>query len=1092
MSEALPSDGKIDWKIDDASLAEVARRTRNGVVITDTEERIRWVNDAFTTLTGYAAAEAIGEKPGRLLQREDDPNEEARLRIREALAARRPFREELLNHHKSGRAYWVEVHADPLFDESGTFRGFVAIQYDISERRLAKERALQHRRELRQINETILGLGADFEANLNSLTALAGELFEADCALYNRLEGDLLVSRGQWQTPPGYDPRDKPDGHLCFDVIRSEAGFLHQRNLQNSPYRLSDPNVARYGLQTYLGHRVFCGKRALGSICVVFGRDVRENEDIRALLSIVAEAIGREEVLNETRGALQEEKARFAALLESLSGGVIVEDRKRRILLANQSLQKIFGFPPDAIIGQDCSGLAAGAAAAFAEPEAFLRRTEELVAQRQAATGDRLRLADGRWLERDFLPVAIAGEAVGMMWHYRDVTESVRSLRIFRAVAEAAQAILAHRLLDGGWQAPLRILGEAVHTDRTYVFRCHAHPQTGEPACSQVAEWVAPGIEPQANLPELQNVRWADYSTRWEAELSAGREIVGHVADFPLGEQPLLHQQNIQSLLIVPIFVRSQLWGFVGYDHCRTSRDWLKVEIDLLRTAAGTMGLRVAQEDDEAALREARRAAEAADRAKSRFLATMSHEIRTPLNGILGYTQLILQSEVLKPNLLRQVGTIQRSGEHLLTLINDILDLSKIEAEQVHLSRDPIDLGNLAGEIIDMLESVASRKQLRMVYDFEVDPGVDPHRRLIVESDSRALRQILLNLLGNAVKFTESGTVRLVIAPGTPNGSGTPVTFRVEDSGIGIPAEAMDRLFDPFQQVEARRGKEEGTGLGLTISKKLVGLLGGDLTCQSEEGKGSTFAFTLDLPLTWGEAPASQGRPDAATPTAQAIRGYCGDARRILIVDDVSDNRAVLRDILEPLGFRLEEASNGLEALEHIRTSTFDLVLCDVVMPFMDGFELVRKLRRGENTAKLPVFAITASVLESDIPMPPEQRLFDAFLEKPIHVDTLLREIQKALQLEWSASTAPPSRSTEEAPPGDAKPKAGSNAPSPASLKRLHELTEIGDVSAIRSTLDRLRPAYPEWAAPHLGMLERYEMKRLHEELTRQMKAPPA
>ncbi|MCC5840253.1 MAG: PAS domain-containing protein [Opitutales bacterium] len=1063
-------------EVDDATLAKVARHTRNGVIITDAEEHIRWVNEAFTTLSGYTPSEAIGEKPGRLLQREEDRNDEARQRIRAAITTRRSFREELLNHHKSGQAYWVEVHADPLFDADGVFQGFVAIQYDISGRRLAKEHAQQHRRQLRQINETILGLGADFDANLNSLTALAGELFRADCALYNRLEGDLLVSRGQWQTPPGYDPRDKPEGHLCFDVIRSAEGFLHQRDLQNTLYRTSDPNVARYQLQTYVGHRVYCDGRALGSICVVFGRDVAENEDIRALLSIVAEAIGREELLNETRGALELEKTRFAALLESLSGGVIVEDAKRRILLANRSLEAVFASAAEKLIGRDGSDLAEEASAAFADPEAFRRQTEALVERQHPSVGERLRMANGRWMERDFLPVNHASGTAGLMWHYRDVTESVRSLRIFRAVAEAGQAVLANRLLEGGWGEPLRILGEAVHSDRAYVFRSHAHPETGASACSQVAEWVAPGIAPQIDLPELQNILWSDYSSRWESELSAGRPLVGHVADFPPQEQPLLQQQGIQSLLIVPIFVRGQTWGFIGYDHCRTSRDWLKVEVDLLRTAAATMGLRVAQEKDEGELREARIAAEAADRAKSRFLATMSHEIRTPLNGILGYTQLLLQNQALPRALVRQVETIHRSGHHLLTLINDILDLSKIEANQVKISRDPIDLGNLAGEILEILESVASRKGLSLAFDLRDGSGTEGES-LIVQSDGRALRQILLNLVGNAVKFTAEGSVRLVVEVGTAEAAsnGTvPVTFRVEDTGIGIPPEAREDLFNPFHQVPAQRGNEEGTGLGLSISRKLVELLGGSLDCESAVGVGSVFHFTLQLPLTRRESTPPAAVPANATATdLSKIRGYSGRKRRILIVDDVHDNRAVLRDILEPLGFDLEEANNGLRGLQCLRKDTpYDLVLTDLVMPFMDGIELVRTARREEKTAQTRYFAVTASVQELSMDPQTERRLFDHYIEKPIDRAALLEKIRTALDFAWLETESPaPSPSTL------------GNQPPASVLASVRDFAELGDVAALRAILERHRAAYPAWAKPLLGSLDLFRIDRILSDL---------
>lgn len=1068
-------------------LAEVALRTRNGVVITDAKERIRWVNDGFTRLSGYTLAEAIGKKPGILLQRDDDGNDQPRARIREAIQKKRSFREELLNYHKSGRPYWVEVNGDPLFDESGACEGFVAIQYDITERRRSRERTVRHRRELREINKTILGLGADFHENVQSLTALVGELFEADCALYNRLEGDLLVSRGQWRTPPGYDPRDTPEGHLCFDMIRSESGFLHLRDLQNTPYRESDPNVSQYGLQTYVGHRVSVGQKQIGSVCVVFGRDVPPSENMRSLLSIVAQAIAREELLHETKGALELEKTRFAALLESLSGGVIVEDRKRRVVFTNRGMEEVFGFDSGALEGRDCRALARSAAFLFSDPEKFLKRTETVVERREPVVGDRFRLNNGLWLERDFLPVEIAGEAAGMMWHYRDVTESVRTLRIFRAVAEAGQAALAHRLSEGAWDATLKALGEAVHADRAYVFRCHPHPETGAAACSQVAEWAAPGIDPQLDDPALQNVLWKDYSRRWQMELEAGRVVAGAVEEFPESERPLLQRQGIQAILIVPVFVRKRLWGFLGYDHCRMVHSWLAVEIDLLRSSATTIGLRVAQEIDEAKLREAREAAEAADRAKSRFLATMSHEIRTPLNGILGYAQLLEQNEALPDAILRQVATINRSGQHLLTLINDVLDLSKIEADQVRLTNDPVDICNLAGEILEIVESVATRKQLRLSFDFQTRDDGRAGDTLIVHSDARALRQILLNLVGNAVKFTDSGEVRLVIrvepaderSGGKQTGS---VCFRVEDTGRGIPADEKRNLFNPFHQIESKRGREEGTGLGLAISAKMVKLLGGSLRCESEEGKGSVFSFTLDFPIRWCRNGPDVGRKGAGpADIPKHIRGYSGRRRHILIVDDVSHNRAVLSDTFGTVGFECAEARNGIEALEKIKKNAFDLILCDIVMPFMDGFEVARKLRANDGTKQIPFFAVTASVMDVRALGISGQRLFDEIIEKPFDTRKLLHSVRDALGIEWIEETGV--RLGEPRHPVAA---AGSvaNVPPVATRAAVLELAQLGDVAALRETFERLRPAFPEWVEPRVKHLARFNLGALIQSLS--------
>lgn len=1048
-------------------LAKVAVNSRNGVVITDSEERIRWVNEAFTRMTGYYLEEAIGQKPGKLLQR-SGTNSEARAHIRHALEQHESFREELLNYHKNGRPYWVEIHGDPFFDAEGRFEGYVAVQYDITESKESRELMAIHRRELRQINQTILSLGADFEENLQRLTALAGELFEADCALYNRLEGDMLVSRGQWHTPPDYDPLDRPDGHLCYDVIRGEQPFLHLRNLPKTPYAKSDINVARYGLKTYIGHRVLAAGQPLGSLCVVFGRDVPPRESIQSLLSIVAEAVGREELLHQTRQALKLEKSRIETLLGNLAGGILVEDRNRRVVLANRHMEELIGVAPGALLGQDCGALLEAACAAFTKPDAFRESTEAMLQNRQPVARERWQMLDGRWVERDFLPVSLEGRDEGMLWHYRDVTESVRSLRIFRAVAEAGRAVLAGRLLAGDWSEPLRILGKAVYTDRVYVFHSHPHPQSGLCACSQVGEWAAPGVVPQLDRADLQNVVWEDYSRRWETELLANRELVGHVRDFPEEEWPLLESQGIKSILIMPIFAREHLWGFIGFDHCKAARDWLKVEVDLLRTAAITIGLRLAQEQDEAQLKSAREAAESADRAKSRFLATMSHEIRTPLNGILGYTQLLLQQSDLGENIHRQVDTIHRSGQHLLTLINDVLDLSKIEAEQVKLQKSPVDLTDLCGEVVEILEASATQKGIDLGFTIVCQEQGKRRERIVVQSDAKALRQILLNLMGNAVKFTDEGKVSLTLSIGTAVEGGSEVLFSVKDTGIGIPDEAQAMLFRPFQQVETVRGRGPGTGLGLSISRKLVDLLGGELSFRSREGEGSEFFFSLRMPVEWKQQKRVRARQFSSKSSLDQFSKYAGPLRRILVVDDVADNRAVLRDVLEPRGFLLEEANNGLEAIEVLERQSFDLILCDLIMPFMDGFELVRRLRNGAKFADLKVFAVTASVMRDDAAMPPERKLFNEFVEKPINTVELLEKIGAALDLQWQET----GKSGKNRTPLTERP--GSEA-----LGKLREIAELGDVAALQIALNRLRPAHPDWVDVALRHLRNFQINRL-------------
>jgi signal transduction histidine kinase/CheY-like chemotaxis protein len=657
-------------------------------------------------------------------------------------------------------------------------------------------------------------------------------------------------------------------------------------------------------------------------------------------------------------------------------------------------------------------------------------------------------------------------------------------VRVLDAVASVGQAILRRRLEGAAWQVPLEILGQAVEPDRVYVFHNHPHPQTQEPACSQTAEWVAGGVAAQIDLPDLQNICWKDFSPRWQQTLSAGQALFGEVASFPASERDLLEMQGIQSILVVPIFSREQWWGFMGFDYCRRTRKWLSAEVALLMSAAASIGLRLAQQEDENRLKQAMESANAANAAKSRFLSTMSHEIRTPLNSILGYTQLLRRNNQLNPPERVQLETIYRSGQHLLTLINDILDISKIEAGRVNLNASEFDLRDFAQEVMEMLQARASAKGIATRISISVaDRPLQDNQSLLVRADIKALRQVLVNLVGNAVKFTDQGEVALEIYVEQKKSAVDCVTFRVVDSGIGIPQQELGRLFAAFSQLHHDNRGEHGTGLGLAIAKGMIELMHGTIEVESRENHGSVFYFTIPMPCKLVERvlPALCNSPIAAGP--EVIQGYIGKRRSVLIVDDVMENRALLSDLLKPLGFQLTEATNGREALAMLNNSPFDVVLTDIVMPFMDGREFARQAKRLPAIAGIPIIAITASVIQDARNRNPADACFSAFVRKPVNLDELLRVMEEQLELEWDTSrpvAAPPLPVAAEA--------ASDNSPlSLSQLRRLYELASIGDVDALRQQLSTHSSQHPQVIEPLIDLLNHYALnaicKRLEERL---------
>jgi signal transduction histidine kinase len=402
-----------------------------------------------------------------------------------------------------------------------------------------------------------------------------------------------------------------------------------------------------------------------------------------------------------------------------------------------------------------------------------------------------------------------------------------------------------------------------------------------------------------------------------------------------------------------------------------------------------------------AELRAAMERAEVANRAKSAFLAAMSHELRTPLNAILGYTQILKRDKHLSPSQQTGLGTIHQGGHHLLALINDILDISRVEAGKMEFYPKPVRLGELLAVVADIMRVRAEQKSLH--FELELAGGLP----LAVEADETRLRQILLNLLGNAVKFTDQGAVRLRVAPASPvspvsavspvsPAAGAPeiahIRFEVFDDGVGIEPSQLETIFDPFEQVGDAARRIGGTGLGLAISRQLVRHMGGELSVESAPGRGSRFWF--DVPLRVVDAPG------AAVGDQQLPDGYLGPRRTVLVVDDVVTNRALLRDLLSALDFRIVEADSGATALRQARFTSPDLVLMELVMPDMDGIEAMRRLRAEPATARIPVLIVSASSTPEE-----GRRAIDAgagaFLGKPVDEHALLAEIALQLKLAW-------------------------------------------------------------------------------------------
>lgn len=900
-------------------LALIAQKTSNAVVITDADRRIQWVNEGFTRITGYTLDEVRGKVPGALLQYEGtDPA--AVERFREILRSGGAGRVEIQNRGKSGNEYTLDVELMPLHEgRGGRVTGFMAIETDIT----ARQRAEKATRDLRDFLRRTLDA-------IDAHTVVLGP--DGRVRLCNHAWREFAQRNGAaTQIGEGFDYLGACEraGKSSAEAARAAAAIRAvlsgQASAEQIEYECHGPDHRRWFVCMTRGFEAN-GER----LAVVSHTNVTMIKEAEAhALAASAEAV-RLRAMAES--ALREAEGLRRTLDQHSM--ISIADRDGRITDVNELFCRASGYAREELLGQDHRILRSGV-----HGSEFWEGVWSLVREGRAWRGEVCnRACDGRlyWVDLIITPFSSSDGAVEKYVSIgTDITQRVEQrAQIDQQATRLDLTVRSANLGTWDWNI-----------------------ETGAVAFNDIAQTML-GYAPGA---------WTPHVSQWEALV--------HPDDMPMVRRALtdhLEGRTAEYRAEGRLRRADGTWAWI-LDTGRVTE----------RGADGrplrAMGVHVdvtERKQMEESLRSAKAAAEAASLAKSEFLANVSHEIRTPLTAIIGYTDLLQETDgpLADPRERAQVvGTIRAAGAHLLTVINDVLDLSKIEADRMTVERVDTRVGGVLEEVTSLLRPRAIGKGIELRVRVS---GAVPDR---IMTDPTRLRQILMNLVGNAVKFTDAGWVEVTCRAEQATDEGGAerswLVVEVNDTGAGMSAEQTARLFQPFAQADSTVTRRHGgTGLGLAICRRLSELMGGEVRLVSTaEGAGSRFRVRLPLEPAPGARvidglDVTRSEPSRGGPGAPTVRL----SGRVLLAEDGPDNQRLIAYHLRRAGATVEIAENGRVALETIvrreeEGQPFDLLVTDIQMPEMDGYTLVRSLRaRGGQGVRLPIVALTAHAMAEE------------------------------------------------------------------------------------------------------------------------------